>query len=159
MTARTVYPNNKEIVTPGDILYSSKGWSTFLVGHVGIVGPDLRIYHSHPRGGFADSLPGYLSRHKFGGEMTVFHPNQGALEAATWASEHIHQIQKYIFHPFLWDIKYNYCSKFLWQAFWYTGENDVTGRNLTGKSKNWVYPYNIKYSPFLEMKTTFRLQK
>ncbi|WP_138420128.1 hypothetical protein [Aquibacillus sediminis] len=140
------YPQTNEPIVPGDILYSSKGWSTFLVGHVGIVGPDLLIYHSHPRGGFAESLRAYLSRHKFGGTLTVFRPRVGAEEAAMWAQNNIPYVKRYLFDPKLNNVSHNYCSKFVWQAFWYAQSWDITSRKLTDKRKRWVYPANIKYS-------------
>ncbi|WP_226037174.1 hypothetical protein [Aquibacillus saliphilus] len=147
---RNTYPQTNQVITAGDILYSSKGWSTFLVGHVGIVGPDLAVHHSHPRGGFTDSLKAYLSRHKFGGVMTVYRPRKGAEHAAIWASENIEIVNKYIFHPYLDNIASNYCSKFIWQAFWFSQSVDITSRRLSGKSKNFVYPMNIKASWNLE---------
>ncbi|MRH44083.1 hypothetical protein GH741_15680 [Aquibacillus halophilus] len=151
------YPQTNELITPGDILYSSKGWSTFLVGHVGIVGPDLSIHHSHPSGGYSDSLPGYLSRHKFGGDIIVFRPKIGASQAAEWAVKNIGAVNKYIFHLHLDNIALNYCSKFIWQAFWFSQSVDITSRNLSHRSKNWVYPMNIKSSWNLEVVTTINL--
>ena len=139
-----LYPNSDQVMLPGDVIYSSKGWSTFLVGHVGMVGTDLRIHHSHPLGGFSDSWKGYLSRHKFGGTITVFRPVEGALDAARWAEENVGLINKYFFHPYLDNIASNYCSKFIWQAFWFSSKTDITGRGLTNKSIRWVYPLDIK---------------
>ncbi|MDC3418121.1 hypothetical protein [Aquibacillus salsiterrae] len=138
------------VVQPGDILYSSKGWSTFLVGHVGIVGEDLRIYHSHPRGAFADSLPSYISRHKFGGALTLLRPKQGGLAAAVWARENIKMVEKYIFHPALDNIGANYCSKFIWQAFFATDVGDITGWRLANTQKHWIFPFQVKNSSSLE---------
>ncbi|MCT2538184.1 hypothetical protein NC661_10870 [Aquibacillus koreensis] len=143
------YPHSEEIMTPGDVLYSSKGWSTFLVGHVAIVGPDMRIYHSHPKGAFADSWKGYVSRHKYGGTMTVYRPKKGAMEIAAWAASNYSIVQRYIFHPTLQNIKNNYCTKFVWQAFWFTDQGDLTNRGLTGRHRNWIYPYEMKKSHLL----------
>lgn len=151
------YPQTNEPILPGDILYSSKGWSTFLVGHVGIIGPDLAVYHSHPRGGFADSLAGYLSRHKFGGTMTVFRPKIGADLAAIWAQANIGYVQRYLFHPKLDNVSHNYCSKFVWQAFWYAVNKDLTSRRLTDQKKTWVYPSSIKRSWNLEVVARLKL--
>ncbi|WP_186575960.1 hypothetical protein [Aquibacillus kalidii] len=158
MTTDNIYfPNTTIMLKPGDVLYSSKGWSTFLVGHVGMVGPDLRIYHSHPRGAFADSIAGYLSRHKFGGKMVVFRPKKGAVEAAEWVSKQIINVRKYVFHPNLDNIDFNYCSKFIWQAFWFTLEADITGINLSKRKVKWIFPYKLKRSTHFDKIAYVRL--
>ena len=153
---RFYYPGVQKRMEVGDILYSSKGLSTFMTGHLGIVGPDYRIYHSHPRGGFADWLPGYISRHHFGNELTVLRPEQGA-KAAEWAAAHIKEVKHYIFTPFLKDLRWNYCSKYIWQAFWHSGCGDITRRRLTDKRMTWIHPLEIKYSPVIEQKLEFSL--
>ncbi|SDK18410.1 hypothetical protein [Sediminibacillus albus] len=152
------YPDKqKTMMAPGDILYSSKGLSTFLVGHVGMVGKDYHIYHSHPQGGFFDPLPAYLSRHKFGTELIVLRPVKGAEAAAEWVLVAISLVKRYVFHPKLDVITYNYCSKFIWQAFWYTGYGDLTGRNLHDTKLAWIYPLNLKQSCLLTPITTLTL--
>lgn len=147
---RDAFHQLNAILVPGDILYSSKGWSTFLVGHVGIVGEDMAIHHSHPRGGFSDTLLGYLSRHKFGGTITVYRPKTGARKAANWAQSNITRVGRYIFHRKLDNLYANYCSKFIWQAFWYSDAGDITDRGLTATKKSWVCPFHIKQSLYFE---------
>ncbi|WP_095742925.1 hypothetical protein [Sediminibacillus massiliensis] len=151
------YPGTKTSIVPGDVLYSSKGLSTFLVGHAGILGPDLMVYHSHPKGGFRDTLPIYLSRHKYGSDITVFRPVSGADQAAAWAAGNVDKIRRYLFHPRLDNISYNYCSKFIWQAFWYTGMGDLTAKGMTDEVVRWIYPYQIKKSNLLELHAKIRL--
>lgn len=151
------YPNTEVKMEPGDVIYSSKGWSTFLAGHAGIIGKDLKIYHSHPKGGFADSLPGYLSRHKFGTSLTVLRPKKDGQKAAEWAKNNVGLVERYFFDPRLGGIAINYCTKFIWQAFWHSGSGDITGRGRTIKSLSWIYPIAIKETDFFEEKTTIRL--
>ncbi|WP_053217959.1 hypothetical protein [Virgibacillus senegalensis] len=154
-----VYPGTNITMEPGDILYSAKGMSTFLVGHVGMVGHDQLIYHSHPKGGFYEKLPVYLSRHKFGTVLTVFRPVYGASAAAQWVTDNVGRIQRYIFDPRLNTISTNYCSKFLWQSFWYTGIGDITGRHRHGKQWAWIYPFMIKKAENLKQIAVMRLGK
>lgn len=149
------YPGTDVEMFPGDIIYSSKGWSTFLVGHAGIVGVDYKVHHAHPLGGFSESLAAYLSRHKFGAIITVFSPLTGGPEAARWAGENIQKMNKYAFHPILSNQQVNYCTKFVWQAFWYTGTGDISNRKLSDKKTTWIYPGNLKQSWNLSYKTSF----
>lgn len=131
-------------IQPGDIIYSTKSLSTFLVGHCGIVGHDKRIYHSHPKGAFADTLPKYIARHKFNGKIVIFRPRHSEEKLATWAEQNIQDIKSYFFHPKLVNKKSNYCSKFVWQAYWYCFGEDLTGRNLTDKKRTWIFPHVLK---------------
>lgn len=151
------YPQTKVKMEPGDILYSAKGWSTFLVGHVGMVGKDYKIYHSHPQGGFADRLPNYLSRHKFGTTLTVLRPQSNGREAAEWAANNVGLVKRYFFDPRIGGMKWNYCTKFIWQAFWHSGSGDITNRNLNIKSIGWIYPFRIKKTTFFEEKAVILL--
>lgn len=77
----------------GDVLYSSKtfGSSTQIVGHVGIVGPDYKIYHVTPGadaddGGIGDTLDTCMGRHGKGETIKVYRQNGNYGEnAARWA--------------------------------------------------------------------------
>lgn len=151
------YPGTNVSMQPGDVLYSSKGWSTFLAGHAGVVGKDLKLYHSHPKGGFADELPNYLSRHKFGTTLTVLRPKENGEKAAEWTANNIALVKKYLFDPRLGGVEINYCTKFIWQAFWHSGSGDITGRGRTIKSISWIYPIAIKTADFFDRKTIIKL--
>ncbi|WP_249872248.1 hypothetical protein [Oceanobacillus saliphilus] len=132
------YPGTPIQMIPGDVLYSHKtALSSLIVGHSGIVGEDFRIYHVNKWGeiGHADSMPIYLSRHKTGEKLTVLrspHPDE-ARNAAQWAKQHIRKIKTYHYTRDLNDLEQNYCSKFVWQAFYFGNENTI---NLTGLSFN-----------------------
>lgn len=142
--------SNKSIpLQPGDIIYSSKSFSTLLVGHCGIVGHDNKIYHSHPKGAFADTLKQYISRHPHGGRLTLLRPLHGGTESAYWAQDNIQHVRSYSFHPHLSNRQVNYCSKFVWQAYWFSLEEDLTGRDFTNKTIRWIRTPQIRYSPKL----------
>ncbi|UFT99071.1 hypothetical protein KO561_18085 [Radiobacillus kanasensis] len=142
---------------PGDIVYSTKGWSTFLVGHAGIVGHDMLIHHSHPLGAFSESFSRYKSRHKYGGSILVLRPRGNSDLVAAWAEENIDHVQRYLFDPWLRRLSNNYCSKFIWQAFWNGAQVDLTNHNLSANRISWVYPYQIKQSSYLKKKGIIRL--
>lgn len=156
-TDKPYYPGTSERMQPGDVIYSSKGWSTFLAGHAGIVGHDYKMYHSHPQGGFADTLPAYLSRHKFGSTLTVLRPKEGNEEAAEWVMNNVWLVEKYFFDLRLDNVYTNYCTKFIWQAFWHSGCGDITSRNLTINKLAWIYPLGIKEADFFQRKATIVL--
>lgn len=124
------YPGTGIRMLPGDILYSHKyAFSSFLVGHIAIIGENLRIYHINrwKPYGHADSMPIYLSRHKKGEKLTVLrHLHQEeAVKAARWAMQNYNQIERYIFVKDLLDLRNNYCSKFIWQAFYFGNDKKV----------------------------------
>lgn len=156
------YPGTKTYMKVGDILYSSKSFktSTKIVGHVAIVGPDYRIYHANPVGtvsGKRDTLTDYRKRHGTGETIYVYRPSKGGTGAANWASKNYSSAITYdiINLKPLSTISPNYCSKFIWQAFYYGSSIDVTYLGLTGSSKVWVTPGHIKNSNNMFYVTSF----
>lgn len=134
------YPGTDIQMRPGDVLYSHKyAFSSFLVGHTGIVGTNYRIYHVNrwKKFGHADSMPLYLSRHKKGERITILrHSNEAeAKHAAQWAMENYDRVQRYTYIRDLGEMKDNYCSKFTWQAF-YFGTNGQVDLLKKRKRKN-----------------------
>ncbi|GAA4058002.1 hypothetical protein [Amphibacillus indicireducens] len=130
---------------PGDIIYSSKSLSTFLIGHCGIVGHDMRIHHAHPKGAFSDSLERYVARHLLNGKIIVLRPQYADVDkVASWAQNNIHHMKKYFFHRELCNQQSNYCSKFVWQAFWFSLKEDITGKGLEVDQVRWIYPKSIR---------------
>jgi len=125
-----LYPGTDILMIPGDILYSHKyAFSSFFVGHTAIVGENFRIYHVNrwQPFGHSDSMPIYLSRHKQGEKLTVLRHDreQEARRAARWAMEKYDQIKRYVYFRDLRDIENNYCSKFVWQAFYFGNDEKV----------------------------------
>ncbi|WP_067730470.1 C40 family peptidase [Oceanobacillus damuensis] len=144
------YPGTPIRMIPGDVLYSHKtALSSLVVGHSGIVGEDFRIYHVNRWGknGHADSMRVYLSRHKKGEKLTVLRsadPDE-ARNAAKWAKQHIGEIKTYHYTRDLNDLENNYCSKFVWQAFYFGNDRQInlTGLSFTPSSKKFIMPAQI----------------
>ncbi|MFJ7666966.1 hypothetical protein ACIQXI_07645 [Lysinibacillus sp. NPDC097195] len=156
------YPGTSTIISIGDVLYSSKSFvtSTKIVGHVAIVGPDYRIYHVNPKGDVAgkrDTLTEYRNRHDPGETIYAYRPSKGATGAANWASNNYSSAITYdiVNLNALSSISPNYCSKFIWQAFYYGSSIDITHLALTGSSVAWVTPGHIKNSSTLTYLTSF----
>lgn len=158
------YPDTSIPMIPGDVLYSHKiAFSSFLVGHVGLIGEDYRIYHVNRWGnkGHADSMPIYLSRHKKGENLTIlrFSNQMIAKEAASWAKANIVKIKEYKYTRDLADIRLNYCSKYIWQAYYFgtTPNIDILGNNLDSEKKRYIMPSRIFRR--LEIVGSFRTSK
>lgn len=149
---------------PGDILYSSKSLfaHTLIVGHVAIVGPDYKVYHVSPAGEFAgkqDTLGTYRSRHGSKETIYVYRPKDAdkGLSAADWASRNYSQVSTYKINAKpLYTLSPNYCSKFIWQAFYYSNGGDLTGLNRNGDSKVFITPGHVKNSNFFSYLTSFK---
>ncbi|MBP1970279.1 uncharacterized protein YycO [Virgibacillus natechei] len=145
-----IYPRTSILMQPGDIIYSHKtGLSSFIVGHEGIVGEDFKIYHVNSRGryGHSDSMPIYLSRHKKGEKLTILRNKDAeiARQAAKWAKRNIENVTRYTYSRNLADVERNYCSKFVWQAYFYgsEGEIDLTDRGSEVNVKRYITPTHI----------------
>lgn len=119
------YPGTNIQMKAGDVLYSSKslGTSTWGVGHVGIVGTDYNVYHVNKieNRGLSDGLYLYMSRHRPGEKLTILRPRGGyGTRAALWAENNYSRVTQYQINTArLSTISPNYCSKFVWQAFYY----------------------------------------
>lgn len=140
------YPGTNIKMQAGDLLYSSKtlGGSTEIVGHIGIVGSDFRIYHVTPgaNGGAADSVTTYMGRHNPGEKIAVYQKrNGGGVAAATWAKNNYSRAKSYgISYGKLSIMTPNYCSKFIWQAFYYGSKFDSTVRGRTDADSAIIAP-------------------
>jgi len=124
------YPGTNIKVQAGDIIHSPKSISTFFVGHIGIVGPDLNVYHVHPHGpGLVQGLFSYINNFDPGDKFTVLRVRNGnPVAAANWAKNNIGKVQSYSFNAVPSNIANNYCSKFVWQAYFYgTGKELLWG--------------------------------
>lgn len=138
------YPNTSIEIKEGDILYSYKvNRGTLLVGHLALVGFNSKIIHVNKIKpyGHVDSIERYSRRHAKGDQLHVLRPHLLAVNGASqWALENIQRVSRYIFTWNLYGVPHNYCSKFIWQAFWY-GENiDITNRKLNNNSYAFIFP-------------------
>lgn len=160
----STYPGTNIRVRVGDVLYSSKalGGSTKIVGHVGIMGPDYRIYHVNPvtdknqgEGGKRDTIYNYQRRHDPGESIAVYRATHGR-NAAYWAQDNYSSVTNYYIPWASWDnfqlktINPNYCSKFIWQAFYYGNYNtDYIIGYYTPNKEAFVTPSQIIDSDIL----------
>ncbi|RKQ32994.1 YiiX/YebB-like N1pC/P60 family cysteine hydrolase [Oceanobacillus halophilus] len=150
MTNKYIYPDTAIFMKPGDVLYSHKtAKSSLIVGHTGIVGEDYNVYHVNWWGmkGQSDTLATYLSRHKEGERLTILRVNDAetARHAAIWAKKNISKVKHYSFNLHVNNIERNYCSKFIWQAFYYgnQGNIDISQRGLLNNSRRYITPFRI----------------
>ncbi|GIO38109.1 hypothetical protein RW092_13295 [Paenibacillus sp. 3LSP] len=156
------YPGTSVQMKIGDILYSTKtlGGSTAIVGHVGIVDSNFKVVHVTPAvdGGVIDNFTNYMNRHGSGETIVVYRPRDGmGVGAARWANYNYYNVTDYSIDPLakLGTISPNYCSKFVWQAFYYGEGVDLMGVNNTPDLRGFVTPSNIAYSPYVVRYATF----
>lgn len=146
------YPGTNITMKPGDVIHNPKSVSTFLVGHVAIVGNDLLLRHAHPLGpGITEGITSYVSRFDVGDLFTILRPKNGiGPAAATWSQNNIGNVFGYNFLPGLGAVGPNYCSKFVWQAYWFGAQKELTAdlpySVLLPVGLLYVYPFEIKNS-------------
>lgn len=150
------YPGTNADILPGDILYSTKSLfvHTAVVGHVGIIGNDKKVYHVSPAGsiaGKADTLKTYRERHGSKERIYIYRPTTGGSKAASWASNNIKSMETYsiVNAGKLSSLNPNYCSKFIWQAFYYGAGIELTNMVLDGNSSIIVTPSHVKNSKYV----------
>ncbi|WP_238655924.1 peptidoglycan amidohydrolase family protein [Paenibacillus piscarius] len=157
------YPGTNVQMRIGDILYSTKtlGSSSQIVGHTGIVNSDFKVVHvTYPvNGGTIDNMTGYMNRHGAGETIRVYRPTNGmGVSAAKWATWNFIYVKEYFINPFskLGTLSPNYCSKFVWQAFYYGEGIDLTNVNNTPDLVGFVTPSMVINSPFVIYMTSFK---
>ncbi|AHC19328.1 MULTISPECIES: hypothetical protein [Paenibacillus] len=153
----STYPGTNIRVKVGDVLYSSKalGGSAMIVGHVGIIGPDYMVYHvnavndNQGEGGKRDTISYYQTRHKAGESIAVYRATHGR-NAAYWAQNNYSSVTSYHIPIYSWDnfqlktINPNYCSKFIWQAFYYGNyDTDYIIGHYTPNKEAFVTPGQV----------------
>lgn len=117
-----LYPYSNIEMFPGDILYSTIGRSTYYVGHSVIVGTDFLIKESIPGkpSGHTLTVEQFWHRHHAGDRITLLRAENGAMEAAIWATDHLHLVKEYqVVNTNIKTIEKNYCSKYIVQAYYY----------------------------------------
>ncbi|MCM3697824.1 hypothetical protein [Paenibacillus macerans] len=151
------YPGTNITMKPGDVIHNPKSFSTFFVGHVAIVGPDLRIYHVHPNGpGIVESIDSYVSRFSSGDKFTIFRIRDGGgPEAAEWAKANISKVNQYFFNPIPTNVGGNYCSKFVWQAYYFGINKELVFDSKSLDPLTYILPSDILNSPILVKTGTF----
>ncbi|MFA9558404.1 hypothetical protein ACERII_13940 [Evansella sp. AB-rgal1] len=126
-----VYPGTNIKMKAGDVLYSSKGLDTYLVGHVGIVDANGQVIHMMKNGGMKrESISAYSSNFKY----TIYQAkveNNGykAAQNATSLYNNYRSSASYTLTTTLTRPKdKQYCTKLVWQAYYY-GSNINLGDN------------------------------
>lgn len=158
------YPGTNVPMRVGDVLYSTKtlGGSTQIVGHVGIVNSNFQIVHVTPSedGGVIDSLSAYRGRHGSGETIRVYRPRDGyGAGAARWATNNYSRVTDYFINPvaLYGQISPNYCSKFIWQAFYYGEGRDLYNDNSGNPNKiGLITPIAVINSNKLVYQTQFK---
>lgn len=162
-SAVQMYPGTNIEMKQGDIIHNPKSTSTYFVGHMAIVGPDLQLRHAHPDGPrISDSLSNYITRFAAGDKFTILrYPDPSiAAAAAAWSYNNINKVTTYSVATQLHYIPTNYCSKFVWQAYYYGAHRELVSNApyseiLTPPGMVFVYPSDILRSPLLVTKGTF----
>ncbi|BFH11394.1 hypothetical protein WDD9_005261 [Paenibacillus melissococcoides] len=161
--AATNYPGTREAVKAGDVIFSPKGKSTFFVGHVAIVGTDGYIYHAYPNkdGKRRDSVNNYFNLFDSGNEFKVLRPKKPKSLNPDKAAEMAEAIYKVIEKYNVMDINLNnfadnYCSKLIWQAYFFTSWTDITNQDLEYNSQAWIYPNDIRDSAHFNTAVSFK---
>lgn len=157
------YPGTNVPMRVGDVLYSTKtiGGSSQFVGHVGIVNSNFKVVHvTLPvNGGTVDNLTNYMWRHGEGETIKVYRPKNGrGVEAAKWAVYNYKKATQYLIQidsP-LDTLTPNYCSKFIWQAFYYGEGIDITDKGMTGDTNFFVTPSAFTKSNHFVYTTSFK---
>ncbi|MDQ0170444.1 hypothetical protein [Paenibacillus tundrae] len=139
------YPGTSIKVQAGDIIHSPKSVSTFFVGHIGIVGTDLNVYHVHPYGpGRIQGLFSYINNFDPGDKFTVLRVRNGnPVAAANWAKNNIGKVQSYSFNPVPSNITASYCSKFVWQAYFYGAGKELIWGGTSVDPLTYIRPSEI----------------
>jgi len=157
------YPGTNFPMKVGDVLYSTKalGSSSAIVGHTGIVNSDFKVVHvTLPvNGGTIDNMTGYMYRHGEGETIKVYRPRDGmGVNAAKWATYNYSSVKEYLIQiaSTLGSISPNYCSKFVWQAFYFGEGIDICNKNLNANTLGFVTPGNVTDSPYLSYQISFK---
>ncbi|MCT6923622.1 hypothetical protein [Metasolibacillus sp.] len=141
----TYYPNKTIPMNVGDLLISTNySLDTALVGHVGIVGPDLYVYEVTKFGlGARTSITSYIGKHNTA-NLGVYRVNGASIferyNAGKFAKNNYMNVKSYAAldgNPY--NITTSYCSEFVWHAY-YKANYTIPG--LTSLSL-WTEAYGI----------------
>lgn len=129
---------------PGDLMYSGKNKHTWGVGHVAIVGTDGLVRHVIPYGKQTNTIDTYFRNFV---RVSVYRhrDEQLAYEAAEMSALLYEEIESYSLHPSLRNIKKNYCTKYIWQSFYYSRGKDLLW-NMSDHYLFIISPWLFKYA-------------
>ncbi|WP_028785121.1 hypothetical protein [Thalassobacillus devorans] len=146
------YPGTNIAISPGDLLFSPIGQSeSKYVGHVGIVNQHKEVIHSIPSGLMKDNMDRYFQKFRAISIYTPKEPEDGVM-----AADYLEGLyKKYpkaayrIMTPLGTADHEQYCSKIVWQAYYYGA--GVNLKNLS-PSRKAIHPEWLKDSKFLTRK-------
>ncbi len=150
--ALTIYPGTNLESKPGDLLFTPIGKSeSKFVGHVGIVNFNKEVVHSIPNGLVTDSLKEYFQKFRL---ISVYSPiNEKIGEDAAHYLEALvekHPTAQYrIFTPLGAAAHEQYCTKIVWQSYYYGA--GINLGEFSGQAKG-IHPEFLKDSRYLERK-------
>lgn len=162
------YPGTNITVKPGDIIHSPKNKSTYFAGHTAIVGSDNYIYHAIPNtnGKAKDTITYYFDeRFSKGDKFTILRPKNSshAEPAAEMAPTIYSNITTYAYNSDaikLDNFSHNYCSKFVWQAYYYGNSFnvDILGKGYKYYTQAYILPSEILSASGLSSAGSFTKQ-
>lgn len=131
----------------GDILITQNTISSDIVGHAAIVSPTAKYTISTDGKGKKPSehkLSTWLKTYKSSTKVVRYKSNSNALKAANWAYSHYatgpYRNASYSLADSLYSFKKTYCSKIVWQSYYY-------GSGVTFKLWETHEPYQ-RYVPY-----------
>ncbi len=151
--AITVYPGTDFEAQPGDLLFTPIGKSeSKFVGHVGMVNHNQEVVHSIPSGLVTDSLKEYFQKFRL---ISVYSPIDkfAGIDAAHYLEALVekHPTAQYrIFTPLDEEHHEQYCTKIVWQSYYYGA--GINLGDFGGQAKG-IHPEFLKDDRHLERKT------
>ncbi|CDQ19600.1 Permuted papain-like amidase enzyme, YaeF/YiiX, C92 family [Halobacillus karajensis] len=146
------YPQSMRTLLPGDLLFSPIGRKeSRYIGHVGIVNSNYKVVHSVPAGVIQDCLEDYFQKFS---KIKVLSPldkkagkaaGEYALKLQSVHSKAMYKIRT----PIGYSNQYQYCTKIVWQSYFYGAGINLGGLSITSKS---VHPLRIKDRRYLMQK-------
>lgn len=139
------YPGTTTTVKPGDMLVTNQTSSAGLTGHAGIVTDNYTVVHI---GGYGEhpeeiSISKFYKRYKSKVKVIRYKSSVKAKKAGKWAREYAEEYYdaEYGLLNKLRGMDPTYCSKIVWQAYYYGA--DINFNDKRPSSTQMFAPYDI----------------
>ncbi len=142
------YPGTNVTVKAGDVLYSSKGKNTNLVGHIGIVDDNGSVVHMMTGGMKRQSVANFAKEFTF----SVYTPRSTTVgkdagkQARTMYNNYVSSATYTLATGLHGARTKQYCTKTVWQAYYYGANRNLGGHPLTKVS---LPPWQIVDTAYL----------
>lgn len=140
-----IYPGTTTKAKPGDMLVTNQTSSAGLTGHAGIVTDSYTVVHI---GGYGEhpeeiSISQFYKRYKSKIKVIRYSSGTKAKKAGIWAREYAEEYYdaEYGLFSKLRGFDPTYCSKIVWQAYYYGA--DINFNDLSPSSTDMFAPYDI----------------